>query len=234
MKIFEGMAVANPEVYIVLSNGAWLSPWWLMHVDTVWMINAGDAAKGGGRTDELVYRDGIYHEIWQQELTQFPMSSIFNHEPKKRKTGESKETFRDYLFMNLSRGTGFIELYLKTPNLSDADWDVLAEGMKWAETAFPAFRRVRMHCGDPRQNEVYGYSAWNETRGYVSIHNPGDAPIEYRVTLDRAAGVLPESGAFKVSSQLPGSLQGLEKSYAYGDTVTITLGPKEIRLIDFK
>ena len=44
MKIFAKMADANPDVYIVISNGAYLSPWWLMHCDAVWMINAGDAA----------------------------------------------------------------------------------------------------------------------------------------------------------------------------------------------
>jgi hypothetical protein len=122
VRIFSKMAHENPDVYMVISNGAWLSPWWLMHVDAVWMINAGDAASGADRTSELVYHDGIYYEIWEQENTQFPMSALFNHEPKKKKTGEEAKTFRDYLFMNLSRGTGFIELYLKTEKLSDSDW----------------------------------------------------------------------------------------------------------------
>ena len=234
MKIFNEMAKANPEVYIVISNGAWLSPWWLTSVDAVWMINAGDAAKGADRTSELIYRDGVYYEIWETEKTQYPMSAIFNHEPKKKQTGESAKTFRDYLLMNLSRGTGFIELYLKTEKLSESDWDVLAEGMKWAKTAFPAFRRVRMHGGDPRKNEVYGYSAWNKEQGYVSFHNSGDTAIEYTVTLDRIFGLHPDSGPFQVASPLPGNLQGLEKSYRFGDTLSITLQPKEIRLIDFK
>jgi hypothetical protein len=176
----------------------------------------------------------VYYEIWQQEKTQFPMSAIFNHEPKKKTTGESKETFRNYLFMNLSRGTGFIELYLITEQLSEADWDVLAEGLNWAETAFPVFRRVRMHGGDPRQGEIYGYSAWNQTQGYLSFHNPGDEAKEYRITLDRTCGLLPGSGPFKVSAPLPGSLQGVEEIYAFGDTITVTLKPREIRLIDFR
>ena len=45
--------------------------------------------------------------------------------------------------MNLSRGTGFVELYLKTDSLSATDWDVLAEGLKWSYQAFPTFKRVR-------------------------------------------------------------------------------------------
>lgn len=41
--------------------------------------------------------------------------------------------------MNLSRGTGFIELYIKTHQLSSGDWDVLAEGLRWSHKFFPAF-----------------------------------------------------------------------------------------------
>ena len=42
--MFDKLAAADPDIYIIISNGAYLSPWWLIHVDAVWMINAGDAA----------------------------------------------------------------------------------------------------------------------------------------------------------------------------------------------
>ncbi|MDQ8206391.1 hypothetical protein QEH52_02645 [Coraliomargarita sp. SDUM461003] len=234
MKIFKAMSEANPEVYIVISNGAYLSPWWLMHVDAVWMINAGDAAGGSDRTGQLVYRDGIYHDIWVKENTHFPMNALFNHEPKKTETGESSEEFQSYLLMNMSRGTGFIELYLKTQELSESDWDVLAEGLKWAKQAFPTFKRSRMHGGSPKQDEVYGFTAWNADQGYVSIHNPADTAQDYTIVLDRQFGLIPGETSFKVSSPMPNSLDGLKANYTYGDTITITMLPKEIRIIDFK
>jgi hypothetical protein len=78
---------------------------------------------------------------------QFPMCSIFNHEPKKTSSGESVDVFRKYLYMSLSRGTGFIELYLKPFALQSEDWDVLSEGLHWATEVFPTFSRVRMHGG---------------------------------------------------------------------------------------
>ena len=235
IEVFAKMAKRNPEVFIAITNGAYLSPWWLQHIDVVWMINAGDAAGGSDRTSELVYRDGRYHRIWVQENTQFPMSAIFNHEPKKKKNnGETAKTFRDYLFMNLSRGTGFVELYIKPSILSSSDWDVLAEGLKWTYDAFPAFRRVRMHGGNPVKGEVYGYSAWNPARGYVSMHNPSDQPQTCTFTLDRALGLASPNGTYKVTSPLEGSTAGLAATYRYGDTITINLEPKEIRLIDFQ
>ena len=47
--------------------------------------------------------------------------------------------------MNFSRGTGLVELYLKTFELSESDWDVLAEGMKWVHRVFPAFKQAPRH-----------------------------------------------------------------------------------------
>lgn len=233
IEIFNGMAAVNPDVYIVISNGAYLSPWWLMHVDSIWMIMAGDAAGGADRTGELVYRDGVYYEIVNTENTQFPICAVFNHEPKKRKTGESKEVFRHYLYMNMSRGTGFIELYLKTAVLREHDWDVLAEGIRWAQDVFPTFTRARMHGGNPRKKEVYGYTAWTADRGYISIHNPAGESREYTVTLDRAFGLVPGSGPFHLSSPLEKSLAGLNTRYACGDTVALSLAPREIRILNF-
>ncbi len=233
MRLFAAVARANPDIYLVISNGAWLSPWWLMHADAVWMINAGDAAGGSTRTQELVYRDDRYHEIWREQNAQFPMCSIFNHEPKKTSTGESKDEFRRYLYMNLARGTGFIELYIKPSVLQPGDWDVLAEGLRWARAVFPTFRRVRMFGGSPRAGEVYGYTAWGATQGYVALHNPSGTAASTTVTLDRASGLVPGSGPFHVSSPIDDATRGLPATVAAGDALTLELRPREIRVIDF-
>ncbi len=232
---FRKMHAINPEIYIVISNGAWLSPWWLQHIDAVWMINAGDAARGSDRTGELVYRDRVYHDLAVTENTQFPLHSIFNHEPKKTTTGESKETFRDYLYMNLSRGTGFIELYIKPDVLASRDWDVLAEGLLWAHEVFPTFRHARMQGGSPAKSEVYGYTAWTDDRGYISLHNPAGKAATHTFTLDRGFGLTAGSSdtTFRLSSPLADSLKGLESSYRHGDTITLTLQPREIRILNF-
>ena len=233
MQLFAELAKVNPNIYIIISNGAYLSPWWLMSVDTVWMINAGDAAGGSSRTAELVYRDGCYHEIWRQQNTQFPMCSIFNHEPKKTSTGESKDEFRRYLYMNLSRGTGFIELYIKPFVLQPGDWDVISEGLYWAEDVFPTFKRVRMHGGSPKAGEVYGYTAWTKTQGYISVHNPSAGAKAYAIKLDRAFGLLPDSGPFHASSPVGDSMRDLPATCKFGDTLAFTLQPREIRIINF-
>lgn len=235
MRIFKQLGTLNPNIFIAITNGAYLSPWWLQYVDVVWLINAGDAARGSSRTEELVYRDAIYHQIWQEEHTKFPMNSIFNHEPKKTSSEESLQAFKDYLFMNLSRGTGFIELYIKTKALSSSDWDVMADGLKWAHEYFPVFKHVRMHGGNPKLREVYGYTAWNCRQGYISFHNPSDKPQEYVFNLSRKNGV-PEKLSKHLHCTSPSNrnLSQLPDRIAYGDNIRVVLQPHEILLLNFK
>lgn len=232
--IFSKVSEINPGVFMAITNGAYLSPWWLQHVDLVWLINAGDGAVGDGRSGELVYRDGIYHDIWVKENTKYPMHAIFNHEPKKVKTGESKEQFREYLFMNFSRGTGFIEFYIKTENLSEKDWDVMAEGLKWVYDVFPTFENVKMHGGSPRKTAVYGYTAWKDGRGYVSFHNPAKEERTYTITLDRAFGLKNTETSYSVTSPLHNGQEFPGKKITYGDKLTVTLAPHEVKILDFK
>ena len=232
MQIFEKQHKVNPEVYVVISNGAYLSPWWLQYIDAVWMINAGDAAGGSNRTQELVYRDGVYYDTWVKEKTQFPINSVFNHEPKKTKTGETAQQFSEYLWMNLSRGTGFVELYIKTEKLSESDWDVLANGLKWGHKVFPYFKYSRMHGGNPKEDEVYGYTGWNETGGYASFHNPSETDSQsYSFTIDRKFGTAAKVN-YKITSPLNNSIL-VGKIFSYGDQIEIELKSGEVKVLEF-
>lgn len=239
VKIFDHMGKVNPDIYIVISNGAYLSPWWLQHVDAVWLINVGDHARGNDRTSQLAYRDGAYHQMTAAtaDNTQFPLNSIFNHEPKKVSSDEDPETFRRYLLMSLSRGTGFVELYLHTFSLSERDWDVLADGMKWVHHIFPAFKRSRMIGGSPIDGEVYGYSGWTADSGYVSLHNPSEEHRKFRIVLNRSLG-LPKAAVtqrrtYVVSSPLKEDQSELPKQATAGTQCTIKLPPGAIRILEF-
>ncbi|MCK4998643.1 MAG: hypothetical protein KAS23_03880, partial [Anaerohalosphaera sp.] len=87
--------------------------------------------------------------------------------------------------------------------------------------------------GDPKQGQIYGFTAWTDRQGYVSIHNPSDEAQVYSFTLDRAFGLMPDSGTFNLSSPMADSLTGLKKRYSCGDSISVTLAPKEIRILNF-
>lgn len=239
MKIFQHMGEANPDVYIVISNGAYLSPWWLQHVDAVWLINVGDHARGNDRSAQLAYRDGAYYQMaaTTADNTQFPLNSVFNHEPKKVSSDEDAEVFRRYLFMSLSRGTGFVELYLNTFSLSESDWDELADGMKWVHRMFPAFRRAWMIGADPKNGEIYGFTGWTKELGYVSLHNPSDESREFLITLDRKLGLpkeaVEQSQTYLVSSPFKEDQAELPKQATAGEQFVVKLAPRAVRVLEF-
>ena len=233
MQILDTLHRVNPSIFLSLSNGAYLSPWWLMHADIVWLINCSDAAKGQSRSGELAYRDHVYYDIWVKDHTKFPMNSIFNHEPKKLSARETPEDFRNYLLMSLSRGTGFIELYVKVDSLKARDWDVLADGLKWARRMFPTFKHVRYHGGDPKRGQVYGYTAWTDRQGYISIHNPSDAPKTYHVVLDKTMGVVGNGNCRPLLVAGSSANVSLRPVYAVGDGFDVSLAPHDIVVMEF-
>ncbi len=94
MHCLDSIAVANPKVHVVLSNAAYLSPWWLQHADTVWIINSGDAA-----SNALLYRMSV------TERTQFPLNAVFNHEPQYLKSAPAEQG-RRYLYSSFARAPG--------------------------------------------------------------------------------------------------------------------------------
>ena len=90
-----------------------------------------------------------------------------------------------------------------------------------------------MHGGNPRADEVYGYTGWDQTQGYISLHNPAAVAKAYTIKLDRAFGLLPGSGPFHVSSPLADAVRGLPEACKFGDTLTFELQPREIRVVNF-
>lgn len=252
MQIFDKMHQLNPKVRILCHNGATISPWWLMHDDVLSMVNMRDGAPGD-RTEQMCYRDGLYYQMIQGDGSQVPLCTFFNHEPAKdggRFGDKTSDEFKDYFFMCLSRGTLNVELYLQVKTLTQQDFDVVAQGLKWLYHVAPAFKRARMHGGAPlgeadavnknpkdfnldQVAQVYGYTGWTENQGYVSVRNPTSKVKSYTFCLDRAFGLVANSGLFVLSSPMLEKVKDLKKNWKYGETVTLQLQPHEILVLDF-
>ncbi len=230
-RIFQAMQQANPDIYILLSNGAWLSPWWLMNADAVWMINAGDGSPGATRTPQIVYRDERYHMLYVEDRVQFPLASMFNHEPQKQNADADLADFKRYLYMHASRGSAFFEWYMKPSIITTAEWDAIAANIKWVEGHFDVLRHMEFHGGDPGLSKVYGYTGWTSSRGIVSMHNPAASAQTYSFTLDRSMGLQAGSGPFTVSS--PINSIGNPGPYSYGSTIEVTIPAQEVFVWEF-
>ena len=254
MQIFDKMHRQNPSVRILCHNGATISPWWLLHLDVLSLVNSRDGAPGD-RTEQMCYRDALYYQLTEGDRNQVPLCSFFNHEPAKdgnRFSDQTLDGFRDYLFLAVSRGTMTVELYFVVRSLKPEDYDVIAQGLKWLYHVAPAFKRSRMHGGNPLRGtgaeeeklslrnvnldqvaQVYGYTGWTDSQGYVSIHNPTSGVKSYSFCLDRKFGLIPGSGPFTLSSPMVGKAKALKQLWNYGETVTVELQPREVVVLDF-
>lgn len=246
VEVFEAMRVQNPDVHINITCYTWLSPWFLMYVDSVWMNNATDqgwSGEGTDRNQQLNYRDGrIYHNAEINKI-QFPLCGVFHLDPIKQRIGyehlgrsyqtsETIEEFRNYMYMTFSRGSGLAELYLAPSIMNEDEWQVTADALKWARKNFEALDRVRMIGGDPDAGEVYGYSGWTSGKGMISLRNPSSETKTFQVTLDRSVGVVPGSGPFLRRIILP-SERSEASSYSHGDTISATINPFEVLVWEF-
>lgn len=255
--IFNKMRKLNPNVRIMCHNGATISPWWLMTTDVLSLVNQQDGAQGKDRNSQLCYRDAIYYQTLVTDNNQIPINSIFNHEPSKDggRFGDSiPEVFRNYFFMSISRGTAMVELYFTVKALTQEEFDIVADGLKWLYKMYPAFKRSRMHGSNPlgkhtfnernvalkgidmdRDTEVYGYTGWTEDIGYVSIHNPKSTKEKYSFTLDRNFGLIPGNNvSYFLSSPMSDKIKNMKKQWKYGDTIEVEIAPKDVLILNFE
>ncbi len=191
----------QPEIFLNLASGMWLSPWWLMHADTVWM--GGDEFGYDKHHPQLTprewamsYRDQNLHARLRGERAAFPVSAMMMHgiiHGRHNRLGGPDETlgdWSDYVVMHLARGVMLKELYL-TPSLLNAQgWDVLGRATCWARRHAPTMVHTRMVGGEPRQGQLYGYVHWAADKGILALRNPGPAEQIFKLTTGERPGWL--------------------------------------------
>ena len=207
---------------------------------------------------QLSYRDDRYHEFIYDQQLQFPQANIFNHDPVYGKTNcvaanaMTDSEFRAYLYMMSTRGTAFWEMLYSYNLLNEGNkWMVNAEALNFIDRNFPILRHSIYFGDSPLKGNIYGYSCWNkdeatgQAEGIISFRNPSNAQKSYSLTLDNAAGVPEGATGLYPSLIMEYSGSQTEKAtdvsshvkvndgaaLAYGDALTVTLAPGEIRLI---
>ncbi len=223
------------------------SPWYLQFCESLWMQNSGDvdfidktkdgeAMHGADFDKMLTYRDSRYFDFCRTRAYQFPLSNLYNHDPIYGNTAKVQMTddeFRKYMFMLATRGTAFWELYYSYNLFNEAKWRINADVLRFISENFSILRNAKLIGESPAAGAVYGYAAWEGDRGVVSVRNPLGRPQDFSFTLDRVLGVSESAADMRCVCVLPYTCEAEKKAYAYGDKVTLTLQPHEIRIFKF-
>ena len=212
-----------------------LSPWLLQWVNTIWIQDSGDTGEAGDpnaarHQQKIYYRDKVYYNLYKTNQIQFPLKNIYNHDPIYGVSDGSKATtdvFREFLFDNAMRGTAFWELYYSPSMIDDAKWKVTADALDFAETNHNVLKNAKMFVqeGKDPTNGVYGYSAWNDEKGFVSFVNPTSEEQTYTLKLDNIVGVPTSMKGLKEYSIYPYVSETNGKTVSYGDVLKVTLKP---------
>lgn len=235
------------DVWINLTCFVNPSPWILQYCNSVWMQCVYDQAdvKVDGRDvkmeKQLNYRDGCYFDNENQRQYQFPVSSYFHHDPcygqmMTEPNSANNEEFKMYLYMVAMRASRLWDLLYSYNYMDEGHkWDINTEVLKFAEANQDILANAIIFGGNPKEGKCYGYSDWSSRRseGFIAVRNPSNQQKTFSFVLDTAIGVPVKAKSFKptiVEQYLSTNLSSLPETLHYGQRVTITLGPGEVRI----
>ena len=179
---------ANPETFLNITSGTWMSPWWLMYANTIWMqgydYGYSDVPSISKRDRAITYRDVVLHENYGVHDLWFPISGLMTHGIIKghlQKLGgeaEPLDKFTDNTVLYFARGVSMWELYVSPQLLTDDEWDAIAGSMAWARSRFDTLMRTDMIGGDPGRRGAVRVRPLRrrarDRRGAQPVHRAGE------------------------------------------------------------
>ncbi len=214
IEMMQAVRRTNPEIFLNITTGTWLSPWWLQYADCIWMQGADYAYAEGvpsinERDKAITYRDAVLWDDFQKHHLLFPTSSLMTHGIIKGNLnllgGENEplDSFSNEVMMYFGRGVMMWELYVSPEALSDGDWNAIASAVKWTKANKEVLKNTKMILGDPMQREVYGYVHLTKEKGILLLRNPDVAAHEAKIRLTPELGEIAPSTEYFVKVIYP-------------------------------
>ncbi len=222
----------NPDIFLNITSGTWLSPWWVKYANTIWMqgMDYGFAATPSisKRDAAMTYRDYVLYEDFVKNGFWFPISNLMTHGIIKGRLqklgGESEplDKFTNNALLYVARGVSMYELYISPDILTDAEWKAIAQSLEWAKANFDVLTNSFYFGGNPAKRQPYGYLHYKGKRGIVAVRNPFITDKAISIPLSDAYGLAADAQNLVVEQVYPYH-QVLPRLYAAGDSVKVSL-----------
>jgi hypothetical protein len=190
---------ATKDMFLNITSGTWLSPWWVRYADAIWMqgqdYGFADVPSITRRDRSTTYRDSVLYDDLRKHDLWFPVSSLMTHGVIRARISpfadpaEPLDKFTDEVALYAARGIAMWELYISPDLLTDGEWKVEASAIRWLKANFETLKTVEMIGGDPRRHEAYGYAHFRGRRGIVAARNPVIEPQSLRFEFKPAFGL---------------------------------------------
>lgn len=232
----EAVRKNHPDVYLNITSGTWLSPWWTKYASQIWMDGGdygwADLPSYSRRDAAITYRDFVLYDDFKQKELWFPISHLMTHGIIKGNlqmlggNEEPLDKFTDNAMLYVARGVSMYELYISPTILNNEEWEAISQSLKWAREHFETLSTTHMIGGNPTKGEPYGYIHFNGDEGIVALRNPYVDENSISVSLSRNFGLNPDAASLVVERIYPTSCIEPEL-YAEGATLSVDLGAYE-------
>jgi len=209
----EAVRKENPEIFLNITSGTWLSPWWVQYANTIWMQGAdygfSDVPSISQRDAAITYRDFILYDDFNNLDLWFPIQNLMTHgiiKGKLESTGsydEPLDKFTDDALLYCARGVTMYELYISPDILSEGEWNSLASSLRWARDRFPVLSTTWMVGGNPMKRQPYGYVHFKDDRGIIAARNPFITAGSLTVELSPEQGLNPKASSLVLEEEYP-------------------------------
>lgn len=243
--MLQRLRAQDPSVFLNVTTGIWLSPWWLKYADTVFMGGADSGYLSSvpalaPRQSAVSYRDSVIYDDFVANHAQFPISSIMTHgiiKGRRNMLGGQKEKIDDWIdevVHYMSVGNMMMELYISPDVLSPEELGSLAAALHWAEAnAHPLLDNTTLALGDPSKREPYAYVHTGAGKSIVTLRNPFVEPQTVRLKVDAAQGFHQFADTQTLEFVYP--YRRVQPGVVhYGDTLSFELGAYEQRVCEMK
>lgn len=233
IEIAKAVREKNPDVFLNITSGTWLSPWWLLYADTIWMQGYDYGYAGvpsiSKRDRAMTYRDYVLYDDLIDKDFWFPVSNLMTHGIIKghlQKLGGEREPidkFTNNAVLYFARGISMFELYISPDILTHAEWEALARSIKWAKDRFDVLTHyTEMVGGNPGEGKAYGFVHFKGSQGIIALRNPVMKAQTVKIKLDRGAGFSENASGIVLEKVYP-SRWVSSKLYSSGQIIEIPL-----------
>ena len=203
----------NPDIFLNITSGTWLSPWWLKYTNQIWMggedYGYSSVPSITRRDAAITYRDSVLYEDFREKDFWFPIANLMTHGIIKgnlQKLGgeiDPLDKFTDDVLLYFARGISMWELYISPDLLTAGEWKAIADAMSWAKDRFPILSATEMIGGDPKDGSTYGYVHFKGKKGIIVARNPVMEPGRLRVELAPSQGLDSQAASLVVEKIYP-------------------------------
>lgn len=232
IEMLQATTKAQPNIIQNLTNWVWFSPWWLTHVDYLWMLAGDDGMNGNWpelstQARSTTDRDTYIWRMWGDPADRplVPISRLMTHGIIRKATpkDETLQDWLEYVLMYYGRGTLLKEWYITPSSMSADEWKGLCLVNNWAKKHQQELTNTVYVGGRPDEGNAYGYIGWKNEKGVLVARNPQALAQTLIIPFNKATGFYGKLGdSFKANVVFP--YQAIyPKTFISGKNISITL-----------